>query len=62
MTNEFEAKYLKVMEVLNAADDAGLFDLKTSQVAHVDPSHRVAIRSLLREETNRVVNEVLGGK
>ena len=59
MTNEFEDKYLKVMEVLYNADEGGLFDAKTSQVASVNPNHRLAIRSLLRAESNRVVKEVL---
>lgn len=50
----FEQKYLELIKTLKDADDGGLFDEKTSRLAHVHYSHRLAIRKILREHENTI--------
>ena len=46
---DYKTKYEELIVTLNDANDAGLFDLKTSNLASINSEHRQKIRAALRE-------------
>lgn len=49
-----DISYVKLIEILKAADEAGLFDLKTSELAKINSVHRKAIRAELKSYDEKV--------
>ena len=46
---DYKTKYEELIATLKKANDAGLFDLNTSNMASINSEHRRAIRAALRE-------------
>ena len=53
---DYETKYRLLIQTLTDANDAGLFDLRTSQLASIDSHHRQAIRAQMAEVVNTPSN------